>query len=115
LTNIKRISRLYNMQMHKEVKKQHDTTSKDNEKPFSAACIVSLFDDYLPRTYSPIVIARLKSKNLYDKKYNTNYIRKVRDGHIKNPIVFSVLISIAGEQKTNMDNLRTTAKKVLAN
>lgn len=115
MTNVNKIAELYGMQLHKEQIDSADTHSNTIEAPISATCLVELLDDHLPRTYSPMVISLLKSKGLYLKKYNTDYIRNVRGGRIKNAVVLNAMVAIAGEARNQLNNLRATAKNALAN
>lgn len=74
-----------------------------------------LLDDFLPRNYTPIVIDKLISNKQFKEKYSSLYIRQVRKGLIKNAVVFNELIAIAQQEQSDLEKLRATAKKALAN
>lgn len=74
-----------------------------------------LLDDFLPRNYTPLVIDKLHTAGKFKKKYTSLYIRQVRKGLIKNAVVLTAIIELATQEKKDLETLRDTAKKSLAN
>lgn len=91
MTNLNKLTTLYNVQSHKE-----QDVLKD------------LLENHLPNEYTALVISKLESKNV---KVSSATVRNVKSGIQKNIAVFNAIIEVAKEHKLISEKLKKNLQK----
>lgn len=95
MANLQNLSRWYDVQLHK------------------AQLLDNLFDNYLPAGYADKVIEVLKAQGKSYKKIKDRHIWDVRACRVKNAAIHNILVTIATENKNQIELLRDTANNAL--
>lgn len=91
MTNLNKLTTLYNVQTHKEQEVLKD-----------------LIENHLPNEYTALVIKKLQENN---QKVSSSMVRNVKCGTNKNIAVFNAIIEVAKEHKMISQQLKKNLQK----